>query len=310
MKAINLIPKLPFTQQYLKPLLTGIIAFSVLSSALLVIGYAESSHTSGKNERLLQERQAQAGILMKERVVDQKTLQYQSLKDKVEGLKGEIRDWQPVFQGITASLPTAARILSMETDNTGKIKLHLDMKDLKDAAQYMQLLQQLELFTHVTVNSVQKKELAYPVAVTIASTGTAEASSSASATTDKTQTMTFEQYVNMFQKPSTSAADATEADELLNQLDWMMSQKISKEINGITLPGRTPQPTATPSASGPITRQDVEDAQKKLDQITNARVAEPSAQAVAGATPAPKVLTLYDVVLELTCKPLTKEKKS
>ncbi len=310
MKAINLIPKLPFAQQYLKPLLTGIIAFSVLSSAILVIGYAESSHTSGKNERLLQERQAQAGILMKERVVDQQTLQYQSLKDKVDGLKGEIRDWQPVFQGITASLPTAARILSMETDNTGKIKLHLDMKDLKDAAQYMQLLQQLELFTHVTVNSVQKKELAYPVAVTIVSTGTTEVSPSASATTDKTQTMTFEQYVNMFQKPSTPAAEATEADELLNQLDWMMSQKISKEINGITLPGRTPQPVATPSASGPITRQDVEDAQKKLDQISNAKVAEPSSQAVAGATPAPKVLALYDVVLELTCKPLTKEKKS
>jgi Tfp pilus assembly protein PilN len=309
MKAINLIPRLPFAQQYLKPLMTGIIAFSVLSSSLLVIGYAQSSHTSGENDRLLQEKQAQASILMKERVVDQQTLQYQSLKGKVDVLKGEIRDWQPVFQGITASLPTAARILSMEADESGKIKLHLDMKDLRDAAQYMLLLQQLNLFHNVTVNSVQKKELAYPVPVAIISSGTTASSPSASPSTDKTQSMTFEQYVNMFQKPSASASDATEADELLNQLDWMMSQKISKEVNGITLPGRTPQPVATPTGSGPITRQDVEDAQKKLDGLTKAKVAEPTSQAAAEATPAPKVLTLYDVVLELICKPLIKEKK-
>lgn len=309
MKAINLIPKLPFTQQYLKPLMTSIIAFSVLSSSLLIIGYAESSHTTGKNERLLQDKQAQAGILLKERMVDQQTSQYQSLKEKVDGLKGEIRDWQPVFQGLTASLPTAARILSMETDGKGKIKLHLDMKDLKDTAQYMQLLQQLGLFNSVTVNSVQKKELAYPVAVTTTSTGTTEVLPSVSPASGQTQTMTYEQYVNMFQKPSSSAMDATEADELLNQLDWMMSQKISKEMNGITLPGRTPQAVASPPASGPITRQDVEDAQKKLDQIANAKVAEPPAQSVPSETPAPKGITLYDVVLELTCKPLTKEKK-
>lgn len=310
MKAINLIPKLPFAQQNLKPLLSGIILFSVLSSSLLVFGYATSSHTSNQNDRLLQERQAQASILMKERVVDQQTIQYQSLKSKVDALKGEVRDWQPVFQGITASLPTAARILSMESDQEGKIKLHLDMKDLKDAAQYMLLLQQLDLFNAVTVNSVQKKELAYPIPVTIISTGTAEASPSTAPSSDKTQSMTYEQYVDMFEKRSSPSSNATEADELLNQLDWMMSQKISKEMNGITLPGRSPQPVATPSGSGPITRQDMEDAQKKLDEIKNAKIVEsPGVAAASTLAPTAKVLTLYDVVLEMTCKPLTKEKK-
>lgn len=313
MKAINLIPKLPFAQQHLKTLMTGIVVFSLGSSGLVVFGYSHSSQAVEKNNSQLQERQAQAERLMKERATDKQTVQYQSLQGKVETLKEELRDWQPVFEGITASLPTAARIISMEADAEGKIKVHLDMKDLKDAAQYMQLLQKLDLFDEVSANSVQKKELAYPAPITIVSSDTTLASPSSSS--GGTRSMTFEEYVNLFQKSSGSPSAKSESDELLNQLDWMMSQKISKEMNGITLPGRSPETVPAPSDTGTITKQDVEEAQKKLDQIQNVTIIDPSATGSASAasaapTPAPRIQILYDVVLELTCKPVVKEKKS
>lgn len=307
MKSINLFPKVPVIKQYFGWLMAGILVATAGTLLTLTVVYV-STAADIQDKTALRDKQTQrAASLMKERIMDPETVQYQAMLKEIEQLKPFIRDWQPVFDSLTASLPVEARITSVDTKAEGTMNLHLEMKDLNDAADYLVRLQQSGLYTRVTVKNVQLKELQPESEQTPAPGNTPFPSSTPAPDGSSTKSMTYEDYVKKFRKEPSSGGPVSESDELLNQLDWVLSQKISSQKNGITLPDRVSN--EVPQSQGIITQKDFDDARKKLNEIENVTITNSdSAPAGTVSVEAAGSVPLFDVDMELKLKPLSKEK--
>lgn len=307
MKSINLIPKVPFIKQHFGWLMAGILVATAGTLLTLTVVYV-STAADIQDKRALRDKQTQrAASLMKERIMDPETVQYQAMLKEIEQLKPFIRDWQPVFDSLTTSLPVEARITSVDTKAEGTMNLHLEMKDLNDAADYLVRLQQSGLYTRVTVKNVQLKELQLESEQTPAPGNTPFPSSTPAPDGSSTKSMTYEDYVKKFRKEPSSVGPVSESDELLNQLDWVLSQKISSQKNGIALPDRVSN--EVPQSQGIITQKDFDDARKKLNEIENVTITNSdSAPAGTVSVEAAGSVPLFDVDMELKLKPLLKEK--
>lgn len=307
MRSINLIPKVPVIKQYFGWLMAGILVATAGTLLTLTVIYV-STAADIQDKTALRDKQTQrAASLMKERIMDPETVQYQAMLKEIEQLKPFIRDWQPVFDSLTASLPVEARITSVDTKAEGTMNLHLEMKDLNDAADYLVRLQQSGLYTRVTVKNVQLKELQPESEQTPAPGNTPFPSSTPAPDGSSTKSMTYEDYVKKFRKEPSSGGPVSESDELLNQLDWVLSQKISSQKNGIALPDRVSN--EVPQSQGIITQKDFDDARKKLNEIENVTITNSdSAPAGTVSVEAAGSVPLFDVDMELKLKPLSKEK--
>lgn len=310
MKPINLIPKIPAVRKYFSLMMGGIIAVTIGTSGILTYIYVHETENI-REKGLLKDRQLQrAAQLNQERTTDPTTVQYQALTKEIDVLKPTIRDWQPVFESITHSLPTEARIISMEADASEAVKLHLEMKAIPDIADYVIRLQNMELYSQVSVQSVQFKELLQPISQSASGAASAVSGYASPSAEDGARSMSYEEYTNLFRKESAAgSAGASESEELLQQLDWLMSQKISSQMNGIQLPNRSPEEIAAPPDEGPITQEDIDKAKQTLEQLQNIRITD-SASGENGAVSedATAKAGMYDVVMEVRLNPLTKEK--
>lgn len=307
MKSINLIPKVPVIKQYFGWLMAGILVATAGTLLTLTVVYV-STAADIQHKTALRDKQTQRAVaLMKERIMDPETVQYQAMLKEIEQLKPFIRDWQPVFDSLTTSLPVESRITSVDTKAEGTMNLHLEMKDLNDAADYLVRLQQSGLYTRVTVKNVQLKELQPESEQTPAPGNTPVPSSTPAPDGSSAKSMTYEDYVKKFRKEPSSGGPVSESDELLNQLDWVLSQKISSQKNGIALPDRVSN--EVPQTEGVITQKDFDDARKKLNEIENVTITK-SSSAPAGAVSieAAGSVPLFDVDMEIKIKPLSKEK--
>lgn len=307
MKALNLLPKIPFSQKYFRILMGTIAALTVLGLSGLTALYVHMAESADRNAALADQLQIRRTVLMKERTMDARTALYRTFRADVVRLQEVNKDWLPVFQTVTSQLPAAARINRMAAGPEGRINLQLDMRNMEDAAGYIVLLQESSRFEKVAVNRILRQELKQPAAAAGAagaagSGGTGEVPSSGVGIT-----------ANPYLKKLQEAADRpkiTETEQLMGEIDWMINRQLGKQLYGVELPNQTPAPSSAPGPGGGIIGKDLEEARKSLDELKKLK-AMPAGQQTAAGAGNPRTDQAAEqagtekltVELELWCKP-------
>lgn len=341
MKSINLVPKIPRAQRLFLPVvLSAGVLFTGISAAILLY-YNDVEAGLAARQTEANRMDATVQLLRQERIIDPQTTDYNQFKADVEQLRASGRDWLAVLTLLTGRLPENARLISIEgsgspaiagsaaapsasgTTNAAAspqggetVKLSGEFAELSDPAQYIVRLQNSPLIAAVVIKSVKRvvQDVPQPSPVqTPPSAGPTAPDASQSAATST------ENYIRSLQ--SGVKPPETKGDELLNELNWLMTRQMAQQQFGIALP-ETPAAGSVGSAidsaasGSAITEEDIQQARNRLEQFKNQKPAEPASPAAPSADPSlqpvqpetklPPVIK-YAVSIEVTLKPPAKE---
>ncbi|WP_159883463.1 PilN domain-containing protein [Paenibacillus puerhi] len=324
MNSINLLPRKPRSERLFWPVLSVTALTVVLSFGTLAVFQYKLSETSVQHAQYKQQLQARIQVLQQQHVEEPRTADYRRLLQEVKSLEGRRVDWLPSLHGITSSLPEAARLLSVrKADAAGgessvpaaaqasqaagllpsqKLVALLEFSDFKQIADYVLNMKKNEIFQDVAIVSVEKKEIILPVPV-------AMAAASHTGIDRRPSDPTLKEKFLQETKQQKQAPLATKSEELLSELDWLISGKMYEQEHGVTLPDRR-FTSENPVGSSPISEDELKKAREqvnKFEAMFEQTGPAPEEQQDTGAdTPAmEKKAVVYTVNLEILTKPIT-----
>lgn len=337
MKNINLLPKEPWVQLYYTPLLIGILSVS-LSAAIgfTYLGIQIQSKIE-RNQSDLNDVKSRIIALNKEREIDPLTKEFTAFNDQLKAVKNARRDWPDVMKALTAAMPNASRMNSVQTAKDAALALQMDFSSLEEVTAYIVNVQALSFVEKVAVKQLSSADLSLPEVPTD-NTGAGNAGSITTGGTQGTSTggtsqptsMSTEEYIASMQ-PSAKPGNQSEGDKLLEQLNQMVTNRLSQQVHGIPLPSETPVRSQsapakpTPAPSGALTQEDLDAAKKKLEEFKQIQVTDkptsrtPGTAAGTGtgtgtvipnpAAAASPAVKFYRVQIEIMLKPITSAKQ-
>ncbi|WP_135551045.1 PilN domain-containing protein [Paenibacillus cymbidii] len=154
MRAINLLPRIPFVQKWLIPLLALIVMATVGGILLLSYAYFHANSAGERSQNQIQSLQTSIANLKKAQQIDATTQDYTRLQQAVSNLQKRRRDWLPVINTITSKMPVATRLYDYDAKED-TIVLKLQSSSIQELAAYMTSLENSGLFKSITVQSIQ-----------------------------------------------------------------------------------------------------------------------------------------------------------
>jgi hypothetical protein len=288
--------------------------------------------------------QSQLQQLNKQRVVDPLSADFQNYSAEVSRLKSARRYWVPVMEMLTASLPSTARMIQVESGSDGaqtgaatgggssqtnrtnptnnggqqqgsgnlaanQLNVSYEFADLNQVIDYMVLIQQSQLMERVALTSVSRRLQNPPEKP--AAPNPVRSGASASGLNGGQQPSPVDQLTKSLENQLKPVQD--EGDELLNQLRWMIGQQMIEKESGVKVPDKrleAPSGQTLPSQS-PITLEEYMEVKRKYEQNKQS-----IASSVSGTQAEPQItapvqepaVAVYQVTLQMTLKAAAKEK--
>ncbi|MBO9606318.1 MAG: PilN domain-containing protein [Paenibacillaceae bacterium] len=333
MRAINLLPRIPFVQKWLIPLLALIVMATVGGILLLSYAYFHANSAGERSQNQIQSLQTDISKLRQAQQIDAKTQAYNQLQMDITKLQDQRRDWLPIIGAITGNMPTATRLNDFAVADN-KISLKLQSESVKELASYMTLLDKSGLFQAVAVQSIQLAKVGGTVAGSPSPAGATPfvpdtVRGEPSSFVDNGNTGAWEQPVATSTPATKPTSGESEAEHLLRQLDDLLNGRAG---------GATPTPSPTPNRAGgigtsgqsAITEEEWQEAKKKYEaqqQATPSPAATPTSKPITSSpsTPATVPVTplpetnigkseqsatpVIQVQLQLTLRSLTPNKQ-
>ncbi|MEK8128603.1 hypothetical protein WMW72_11870 [Paenibacillus filicis] len=326
MNNINLLPRKPRSEQYFWPVLSVTALAVVLSFTTLAVFQYKLEMASEQQAQYKQQLQARIQVLTRQHAEEPRTEEYRRLLQTVKSLEGKRIDWLPWMKSITAPLPEASRLLTLKKADASqnevpvappasgqpqlqqpggiidsqKLDAQLEFSDFKQIADYVLKLKKDKGFQDIQILSVEKKELVLPVAVALVTESTPDKKPAVPAQKER-----FVQDI-ISQKPAVSG---TKSEQLLSELDWLISGKMYEQEHGIKLPDRK-FTSGSPLKDSPITEDELQKAREQVNKFEsmfteNRETPATVQEAVAQATAAEKKAVVYTVHLEIQTRPIT-----
>ncbi|SDC46900.1 hypothetical protein SAMN02799630_00246 [Paenibacillus sp. UNCCL117] len=329
MNNINLLPRKPRSEQLFWPVLSVTAVALVISFGSLAVLQYKLHSASASDALYKQQLQASIQALTQQHAEEPRTAEYRRLVLEVKRLEDKRIDWMPIIAGITSPLPEASRLLSLQTaeardtdaaaappngqtagspTGTGgasqKLVATLEFSDFRQIADYVVRVKQDKHIQEVVITTVQKNEIVLPAPVAMVTETETPKTPKAPDPTLKEKFIKDAQA----QKPGQTA---TKSEELLSELDWLISGSMFEQEHGITLPDRqftSPEPIG----DSPITEDEWRKAQEQVNKFdamfpadSDHRSADPVQEEKDQAPAVPeKKAIVYKVNLEIQTKPL------
>lgn len=271
MRAINLLPRIPFVQKWLIPLLALIVMATVGGILLLSYAYFHANSAGDRAHQQIQSLQTAIAGLKQSQQIDATTQDYNHLQEAVSSLQKRRRDWLPVINTITSKMPIATRLYDFDAKQD-TIVLKLQSSSIKELATYMTSLENSGLFKTISVQSIQSKFVYAQYLSTPGEEGQEplfydkyveeEVSSSQPSSAKPTPEPNF-QTGNSIDQQANQSDTQTESEKLLKELDHYM--------NGINAALPISSPTPKPSngdgfnGQNAISQQEWQEAKKKYE---------------------------------------------
>jgi Tfp pilus assembly protein PilN len=325
LRNINLIPRKPFAQKAFVPLLASGIGSSVLVAVILCTIYYNYNVNTGQQEEQIKAMQSRIQQLNSLRVLDQLTTDYNMLSAEISKLKENRNYWIPVFELMSKSVPASARVVSMgvKPNEQEKMVMSMEFSDLATVAEYMTVLQGSSIFQTVGVQSITKVDKKPASELDREQQATANTNNQTATTLDAkglqellkpetstSTTITKDNYLKMLE--DSLKVPTSKSDEILNEMDWVITGQASKQQHQIPLPEKSFQsssPVDELSASfktNPFSRIELEKAKEEVESLKKLQIKD-NAPAAAAKTD-PKLIPVYQVAFELSLKKLSKPK--
>jgi hypothetical protein len=274
MKNLNLLPKIPKSKRIFLPTLLIFITVMVVMSSGIWYGRVLLSSNITQTQLKITEAETAVRHLTAQREQDAMTRDYMNLFAQVKQLRASRVSWSPVLTLITSNLPKEARMLSasIPKDDGGAasagassssapvVQLSLEFAGLSQAAEYVLLLQRSDLIQSVAIQSAVKTEKIFTPLVADTSKATNEASKAGGQSN-----LTVEEIEKQLESKIPEAT--TEAEELLNQLEWTIKQEMVSQRFGFKLPDKNFTGTSIDESQlpGPLTKEDILQAKQELE---------------------------------------------
>jgi len=340
MRAINLLPRIPFVQKWLIPLLALIVMATVGGILLLSYAYFHANSAGERSQNQIQSLQTAIANLKKAQQIDTTTQDYTRLQEAVSNLQKRRRDWLPIINTITSKMPVATRLYDYDAKED-TIVLKLQCSSIQELAAYMSSLEQSGSFKSITVQSIQSmfvkaKYLPKPGEEdqlnasddAVSDEEIAQEESSTFRPVSPTPTPTPNvQVSNSFDQQVNQSGTETESERLLKELDRYM-----KGNNIVTTGSPTPKPSSGSGFNGQnvISQQEWLDAKQKYEaqqlptpttptpqratqspKTAGASTAKPNSSASTTPiqnsgenSPKPEAVPIIQAQLQLTLQPL------
>lgn len=243
MKSINLIPRKPFLEQWLIPLIAGLLSLYVIAGfAMMWAAWsAETGHRANVEEieALRQDMRA----LREDRAPDPAQARFEKFQEVVGALENRRYDWMSAIASFVGPLPETARIVGAAfLPEDAVMNLETEFKSLADAARFIGGLRTNELFANVRVAAIQLTEAALPPEV--------EAPSAAAAS------------------PTPQQYELSSDDPALRELEWVIMRQALSQRYGVQLPVEPPETSIRdfPELEDAFTSSEIEAAREAVRQ--------------------------------------------
>jgi hypothetical protein len=314
MKTINLLPREPFAKQYFIPILAAILVICVTTGATLIVVGNHYKSVAEMKRLALEETRSKIIQLSKERVVDPLTTEFNTFTTAIKNTKELRRSWPTFLKALSAVLPNASRITSIQSASDGTLALQMDFTALEDVTAFLVNTQALSEVGSVAIKSVTTTSMSIPKQAPAPELSNQQIPVGGTSTS----VQTIPAQTGVTQPASTQTKPQSDSEQLLDQLNAMVTRQLGITVPDI--PDVTMVPQASVSPDSALTQQDFDNARAKLEELkrtpagkmsgsTTAPTSTPSAS-TTGTIPATNAaqddqVKLYKVSIEIKLKPIT-----
>ncbi len=339
MRNINLLPRKPLIDQIFPTLLTVTLTLYLGIALILFLVTLNKSTTMTENEKKIAYLNNEIQVLNQQRQIDPLTQNYNTFSSEINALKNSRHDWIPIIELVTVSLSPQSRILQMSVGSEANsesdspvMSLVLNVKSLTEVANYIVLMQKSPLLKSVSIGNLTRLQFERNLL-----TGDDPLQPGEFEEFDETEQpnqfdsndsdpLTEQEFIESLEEKT--ADSDNESDDLLNQLQWIISQKMAKQQLDVDVPDKDflAPGNNDPSSygNGVFTEEEISKAKETVEQFKNQEITEsdssqnspvPEDNSIPNtdnSTPGPKEndgkIFYYEVNLSLTISAPTAEK--
>lgn len=288
MRNINLLPRKPLIDQIFPTLLTVIITLYLGVALILFLVTLNKSTTITENEKKVAYLNNEIQVLNQQRQIDPLTQNYNTFSGEINALKNSRHGWIPIIELVTVSLSPQSRILQMSVDSEANsesappvMSLVLNVKNLTGVANYIVLLQKSPLLKSVVIGSITKLQFERNL-LTEADPlqsgeleGMNETEQPNLFDSSDSNSQTKQEFIESLEENSPDSDN--ESDDLLNQLQWIINQKLAKQQLDVDVPDKdflTPGNNDSSYGNGVFTEEEISKAEETVEQFKNQKINE------------------------------------
>jgi Tfp pilus assembly protein PilN len=151
---INILPRKSRIEKAFWPvMLLAVFIYAIIALWLVYTQFNNGASIEQKRKEI-SELQTDIQSLRDIRQPDPLAADFQAFQLDVQALKEFRRDWIEILQRISAVLPGTSRVISIQVNELGELKLESQFADLQQIAEYIATLSQYSLFESVHASSV------------------------------------------------------------------------------------------------------------------------------------------------------------